>query len=35
MEDWEDISEEEDWAFKTRFILVFLMNWEAPMLDVM
>jgi hypothetical protein len=35
MENWKDISEEEEWASKARFLTLFLMNWEAPMLNIM
>jgi len=35
MENWKDISEEKDWAFKARLVLLFLVSWEAPMPDVM
>jgi len=35
MENWKDIVAEEDWAFKTRLVCLFIMGWEAPMLDVM
>jgi hypothetical protein len=35
MENWKDIVEEEDWASKTRLVLLFLMGWETPMLNVM
>jgi hypothetical protein len=35
MENWKDISEEEEWAFKARLVTLFLMNWEAPMPDIM
>jgi hypothetical protein len=35
MEDWKDINEEEDWAFKVGLIPLFLMSWEALMPDVM
>jgi hypothetical protein len=35
MENRKDISEEEDWASKARLIPLFMMSWEASMLDVM
>jgi hypothetical protein len=35
MENWKDISEEEEWAFNVGLVTLFLMNWEALMLDVM
>jgi hypothetical protein len=35
MDDWKDTSEEEDWASKAGLVPLFLMNWEALMLDVM
>jgi hypothetical protein len=35
MENWKDINEEEEWAFKARLVTLFLMNWEALMLNVM
>jgi hypothetical protein len=35
MENWKDIVEEEDWASKARLVPLFLMDWQAPMLDVM
>jgi hypothetical protein len=35
MENWKDIVEEEDWAFKARLVPLFLMDWQASMLDVM
>jgi hypothetical protein len=35
MENWKDIIEEEDWAFKARLIPLFLMDWEALMPNVM
>ncbi len=34
MEDWKDISEEEEWASKVGLVILFLMNWEALMSDV-
>jgi len=27
MENWKDIVEKEDWAFKVRFVPLFLMDW--------
>jgi hypothetical protein len=35
MENWKDITEEEDQASKARLVPLFLMSWEAHMLDVM
>jgi hypothetical protein len=35
MENWKDINEEEKKASKARLITLFLMNWEAQMLDIM
>jgi hypothetical protein len=35
MENWKDISEEEEWVFNARLVILFLMNWEAPMPDIM
>jgi hypothetical protein len=35
MENWKDIAEEEDQASKAKLILLFLMDWEASMPDVM
>jgi len=35
MENWKDITAEEDWASKVGLVPFFLMGWEAPMLDVM
>jgi hypothetical protein len=35
MENWKDIVEEENWAFKAKLVPLFLMDWEAPMPDVM
>ncbi len=35
MENQKDIAEEEDWAFKTRLVPLFLMDWQAPMPNVM
>ncbi len=29
MENWKDITDEEDWAFKARLFILFLMDWEA------
>jgi hypothetical protein len=34
MENWKDINEEENWASKARLVPLFLMSWEAPMLNV-
>jgi hypothetical protein len=31
----EGIAKEEDWAFKTWFVPLFLMDWQTLMLDVM
>jgi hypothetical protein len=30
-----NIVEEENWAFKARLVPLFLMDWQAPMFDVM
>jgi hypothetical protein len=35
MKNWKDIVEEEDWASKIGLVPLFLMGWEASMLDVM
>jgi hypothetical protein len=35
MENLKDISEEQKWAFKVRLVILFLMNWEALMPNVM
>jgi hypothetical protein len=35
MENWKDIVEEGDWASKVRLVLLFLMDWQTPILDVM
>ncbi len=35
MENWKDINEEEEWAFKARLVTLFMMNWEAPMPNIM
>jgi hypothetical protein len=35
MENWKDINEEEEWASKVGLATLFLMNWEAPMPDIM
>ncbi len=35
MENWKDISEEEEWASKARLVTLFLMNWEASMPNIM
>jgi hypothetical protein len=32
---WKDIVKEEDKAFNVRFVPLLLMDWEAPMLNVM
>jgi hypothetical protein len=32
---WKNIAKEEDWAFKIGLVTLFLMEWQAPMLDVM
>jgi hypothetical protein len=34
MENWKDIVEE-DWASKARLVRLFLMDWQAPILNVM
>jgi hypothetical protein len=34
MENWKDITMEEDWVYKARLVPLFLMGWEAPMPDV-
>jgi hypothetical protein len=34
MENWKDIVEE-DWASKVGLVILFLMEWQAPLLDVM
>jgi hypothetical protein len=31
MENWKDINEREEWASKVGLVILFLMNWEAPM----
>jgi hypothetical protein len=31
MENWKDINEREEWASKVGHVILFLMNWEAPM----
>jgi hypothetical protein len=35
MERWKDIATEVDWAFKAGLVPLFMMGWEALMLDVM
>ncbi len=35
MENQKDIVEEEDQASKARLVPLFLMDWHAPMLDIM
>jgi len=35
MENWKDISKEEDWAFKAGLVLLFLMDWHPPMPNIM
>jgi hypothetical protein len=35
MENYKDIADEEDWASKIGLVPLFLMDWEAPMLNVM
>ncbi len=35
MENWKDIAEEEDWAFKVGLVLLFLIDWQASMPNVM
>ncbi len=35
MENWKDISEEEEWASKVRLITLFLMNQKSLMLNIM
>jgi hypothetical protein len=35
MENWKDINEEEEWASKVGLATLFLMNWEAPMPNIM
>jgi len=35
MENWKDIDEEENWASKAWLVLLFLMDWQALMLNVM
>ncbi len=34
MENWNDIDEEEDQAFKIGLVPLFLMDWQAPMSNV-
>ncbi len=35
MENWKDITKEEDWASKTELVPLFLMDWEVMMSNVM
>jgi hypothetical protein len=35
MENWKDIVEEEDYALKVGLVTLFLMEWQAPMPNVM
>jgi hypothetical protein len=35
MENWKDILEKEDWASKAGLVPLFLMDWHAPMPNVM
>jgi len=35
MENWKDITTDEDWDSKVTFVPLFLMGWEAPMPNVM
>jgi len=35
MENWKDIVEEENWVSRVRIVLVFLMDWQALMPNVM
>jgi hypothetical protein len=35
MENWKDIVDEEDWASKVGLVPLFLMGWEALLLNVM
>jgi hypothetical protein len=35
MENWKDFVEDEYWAFIIRLILLFLMDWQASMPNVM
>jgi hypothetical protein len=35
MENWKDIGEEEEWVYKVGLVILFLMNWEASMLNIM
>jgi hypothetical protein len=35
MENLKDINEEEEWASKVGLVILFLMNWEALMLNIM
>jgi hypothetical protein len=34
MENRKDINEEEEWVSNARFVILFLMNWEAPMPNI-
>jgi hypothetical protein len=35
MENWKDITKEEDWASKANVVPLYLMDWQAPMPNVM
>jgi hypothetical protein len=35
MENWKDVNEEEERVDKARLVILFLMNWEARILDIM
>jgi len=35
MENWKDISEKEGWVNKAGLVTLFLMNWGAPIPDIM
>jgi hypothetical protein len=35
MENWKDINGEEEWASKVGLVILFLMNWEALMPNIM
>jgi hypothetical protein len=35
MENWKDINEEEEWASKARLVILFLMNSESWMPNIM
>jgi hypothetical protein len=35
MENRNDIAKEEDWAFKARLVILFLMEWHASMPNLM